>query len=74
MFTPSPDQLPHTGAALRAMRTGAGLSLSDLADRCNTTKSTISRFERGQRLISAELLARIARAIADELATKRGAA
>jgi len=74
MFTPTPTQLPQTGATLRAMREGIGLSLSDLATRAGTTKTTVSRFERGQRVISADLLARIARVIADETASKRGAA
>lgn len=79
MFTPDPNQLPQTGATLRAMREGAGLSLAEVAERARTpertvSKGTLSRFERGQRNISAELLERIVRVIADELKTKRDAA
>lgn len=63
------------GHALRAMREGVELSLSDLAERAGTTKSTLSRFENGQRTVSADLLSRIARVIADEAnARRRGAA
>lgn len=71
MFTPTETQLPSMGAALRAMREGVGLTISELADRSGTTKSTLSRFENGQRTISADLLSRVARAIADEAHAKR---
>lgn len=61
------------------MRLGAGLSQTDLAERVKAsgwrvTKSTISRFETGERRPSPELLARIARVVADEVNAKRGRA
>lgn len=59
---------------LRAMREEVGLTLSGLAERADVSKATLSRFERGERYVSADLLARIARAIADEVHAKRGAA
>lgn len=74
MFSPQPNQARSVGETLRAMREGAGLSIREVAERTSTTKATVSLFERGQRVISADLLARIARVIADEIASKRGGA
>lgn len=82
MFSPTETQLASTGAMLRGMREAVGLSLEELAERAGPdprtgrtpSKGTLSRFERGQRTISADLLARIARAIADETHAKRRAA
>ncbi len=73
MFTPTPAQVASVGATLRAMRQGVDLSLNDLAARASTTKTTLSLFENGRRTISADLLARIARVIADEAVSKRSA-
>lgn len=82
MFSPTGTQLASTGAMLRGMREAVGLSQEELAQRAGpdprtgkfTTKGTISRFERGERAVSADLLARIARAIADEVNAQRSAA
>lgn len=74
MFTPTHPQLAAFGAVLRAMREGCGLSVTELAERCGTNKSTISRLERGQRTVSADLLANLTRAIADKIAENRGQA
>lgn len=74
MFSPTETQLASTGAMLRGMREAVGLTLVELAGRVGATKSTLSRFERGQRTVSPELLARICRAIADETHSKRRAA
>lgn len=71
MFTPTTPQVASVGATLRAMREGVGLTISDLAERADTSKSTLSRFENGQRTISADLLSRIARVIADQAHAKR---
>lgn len=69
MFTPDLPQAPQTGAMLRAMRTATGLSLAQVAERAGTTKPTLSRFERGQRVISADLLERVLRVIKDEMSS-----
>lgn len=49
---------------LRAMREGVGLTQSEMADAVQTSKATLSRFENGQRVISAELLSKIAAVVA----------
>lgn len=75
MHPSSTPQLTPTGAMLRAMREAVGLTLDQMATRTGATKSTLSRFERGERIISPELLARITRVLADETnARRRGAA
>lgn len=74
MFSPTPEEAQALGRVLRAMREGVGLSIRELASRVGITHSTLSRFERGERIVSAETLARIARVIADEIAAKRSAA
>ena len=61
------------GVALKAMRQGVGLTITELAERAGTTKSTLSRFENGQRTIGADLLSRVARVIADEAHARRAA-
>lgn len=73
MFTPTETQLAPMGAALRAMRLGVGLTTEALAQRAGTSRSTVSRFENGQRTISADLLSRIARVIANEAHSRRAA-
>ncbi len=58
---------PATGAALtgriaqrvRALRTGAGLSLDDLAARCGVSRSMISQVERGQSSPTAVVLEKL---------------
>lgn len=74
MFSPTPDEAQALGRVLRAMREGVGLSIREEARRVELTHSTLSRFERGERIISAETLARVARVIADEIAATRNAA
>lgn len=74
MTTPTPSQVaPNEGAALKVLRIGANLTLEDLAGRVEISKSTLSRFENGQRLISADLRYRLTRAIADALLEQRAA-
>lgn len=74
MNTPThPQDAPNIGACLKVIREGAGLSLSELARRVGKDKSTISRFESGERVISDELRASILRAIADHLLDERAA-
>lgn len=69
MQTPTLTQMPEVGAMLRAMREGVGLSQSEMAVRAGTSKATLSRFEHGQRIISADLLARIINVVSDEVRT-----
>lgn len=74
MFSPTETQLASTGAMLRGMREAVGLSLVQLAELAEVSRSTVSRFERGERTVSAEILARITRVIADHITDKRSAA
>lgn len=74
MFSPTPEEAHALGRALRAMREAVELSIREEASRCGITHTTLSRFERGERIVSAETLARITRVIADEIAAKRNAA
>lgn len=55
------------------MREGLGLSTEYLAERAGTSKATISRLETGRRTVSADLLARIARVLAEETEARRSA-
>ena len=52
------------GAAIRALRTGAGLSLRQLAGAVGISHSHLVRFERGERDVSTETLTRLIHAIA----------
>ncbi len=72
MFSPTPAEAEVLGRTLRAMRNGVGLSGREVARRLNLSANTISQFERGKRIVSAETLAQIARVVADEIATQRG--
>ena len=70
-------KLPHTeafGPFLRTMRESVNLSQEHCAELAGITKGTLSRVERGEREPSIELIARLARIIADALAAERGAA
>jgi ribosome-binding protein aMBF1 (putative translation factor) len=49
------------------LRTGAGLTQRQLADRMGTTQSVISRLEQAGRLPTLELLARVATATGSDL-------
>lgn len=73
MLPPTKPQASAIGAALRAMRQEVELSLRDVAGRCGISAVTLSKYERGERVVSAETLARIARTIADEVAARRAA-
>jgi transcriptional regulator with XRE-family HTH domain len=68
MNTPTQTQMAEVGAMLRAMREGVGISQSEMADMVGKSKATLSRFENGTRVISAELLSKIAAVVAAELA------
>lgn len=61
----SPQPAPEVAVTLRAIREGAGLTLTELARRVSVSKSTISRFENGERFVSDDLRHRILREIAD---------
>ena len=52
------------GAAIRALRTGAGLSARKLAGSVGISHSHLIRFERGERDVSTATLARLIQAIA----------
>ena len=52
-----------TRARLRAVRTGLGWSLDELAQRANLSASTISRVETGKRSIGLDVLVPMARAL-----------
>jgi transcriptional regulator with XRE-family HTH domain len=52
-----------TRARLRAVRTGLGWSLDELAQRANLSASTISRVETGRRSIGLDVLVPMARAL-----------
>lgn len=74
MIPPTKPQAAALGDAMRAMRKTVDLSLRDVARRVGVTATTLSLYERGERVVSAETLARIARVIADEVKAKRDAA
>lgn len=68
MNTPTQTQMAQVGAMLRAMREGVRLSQSEMAELVGTSKATLSRFENGQRVISAELLSKISGVVAVKVA------
>lgn len=57
------DVIPGLGAALRARREAAGLSLAALAERSGTHFTAISKVERGQRAPSFRLVVDLASAL-----------
>lgn len=74
MNPPNQTQWAAVGAMLAGMREGVALDQAEMAARVGVSKSTLSRFENGHRAISADLLSRIARVIADEISARRAAA
>ena len=60
----------HLGPTFRAARDGAGLKIRPLARRSGVDHSTISRWERGERAISAATYHHLTLALADYLAGK----
>lgn len=63
-FSPSPSYNPiPCGLLIRASRIILGLSLRDLGDLSHIHFSTLSRFERGERALSPQALARLAGAL-----------
>lgn len=66
MYSPTEDEAEALGRLIRSFRKHAGLSLQECAARIGVTHSTLSRFERGERTIAPETLARFSRVIADE--------
>lgn len=74
MNPPKMPQEAHLGLTLKAMREGVGLTQAEMARRCEVSKSTLSRFESGERVVSPALQARIARVIADRIEEVRDAA
>lgn len=74
MTSSNQTQQGAVGAMLRAMREGVGLDQTEVARRLGVSKTTLSRFENGHRVISPDLLSRVARVIADEITAKRRAA
>lgn len=73
MLPPTPTQTPALGAVVRVAREVSGLSLPTVAERAGLSKSTLSRFERGQRVISADTLERVAQVIAAALTDRYAA-
>lgn len=68
---PSTTSTPETaGPDFRAARRGAGLAVRTLADESGVSHSTISRWERGERAISASTYAHLTRTLADFMAGK----
>jgi transcriptional regulator with XRE-family HTH domain len=61
---PRPQVLSRLDAAalIREARTGAGLTQAELAERCGTKQSVVSRWERGVDVPRVDTLARILRA------------
>lgn len=57
------DVVPGFGAAVRAQREAAGLSLRDLAERAGTTAGAVSLVERGDRAPSLRMAAALAAAL-----------
>ncbi len=61
-----PDRLPperlHLGERLRALRQARGMTLQQLADAANCSRSFLSMLERGQTDVSSTLLQRVAAA------------
>jgi transcriptional regulator with XRE-family HTH domain len=55
------------GAALRAIREGAGMSRRSLAKAASIDHTHLSRVEAGERVISPELLHKVLSALADRL-------
>ena len=60
--SPSPHPIP-SGLIIRASRILLGLTLRDLAASSDLHFSTLSRFERGERALSARALVRVANAL-----------
>lgn len=59
----SRDMIPGFGAAVRARRESAGLSLLQLAEKAGTHFTSISKIERSQRAPSLKLAADLASAL-----------
>lgn len=71
MYSPNPREAKALGRLIRSFRREAKLSLGECAARIDCTRSTLSRFENGERIIAADTLARFSRVIADEIAKRR---
>jgi len=64
MTTRDPPELRATFAArLRALRHQLGLSQEELADRCGLHRTYIGSIERGERNVSIDNIARIAKSL-----------
>ena len=72
MLPPTSTSAASVGAALREMRQEAGIKIREMARAVGISATTLSLYERGRRPVSAETVARYARAIADEIAHRRG--
>jgi len=55
---------------IRAARLDAGLTQTQLAERCGTSQATLSAYEHGRKTPSAETLSRILAAVGVRLATE----
>jgi len=60
---------PHTitGEVLRGMRDGVGMTLRTMAERVGCSHQHLARVESGERALTPDLAAKVARAIADHL-------
>lgn len=72
MNTSVPSQRALSGATLRALREGAGLSLREVAAWADVHYSHLARVENGERDVTPALADRVTRAIAAHL--KKGTA
>jgi transcriptional regulator with XRE-family HTH domain len=63
MQTPLQAQLKSFGAAIRAERARLNLSQEDFAEVCDLHRTYVGQVERGEKNISFENIARIARAL-----------
>lgn len=60
----NPDALdPQTGATLRRMRKSAGVGLRELAQQAGINAATLSRFERGERVLAQNTYAHVVAAL-----------
>lgn len=66
--TATPARSAEQGRAFREARLGAGLDIRKLATRAEVNHSTISRWERGERVISEPTYQHLSLALADYVA------
>ncbi len=63
------NPLQHIGKMISEVREGRKITQSDLADKIGTTQSVIARIEKGEQNLSTETLAKISKALNQEIVT-----